>query len=282
MNRSLPQEEVERGSTTQGLSKERHGDNTSDESQYSLKKILAIWASVTLPMGLIIWVITPFLIPRVDLNPGLLYLTLITLGLVWQGVVSYVILRPWVVPCTWEGLKKRLWLNTPTDPRTGSPSKRMFIWTIPLIAFLFLWDKLGVLQGLNQAWVDAIPFFAPRDYALIRNLAEPAVGHWWLLGVLAVLILFNYFLGEELIFRGILLPKMNGAFGRWDFIANGVLFSAYHLHLIWVLPSQIIVRDWVYPWAAKRYKSYWMSVIIHGFDAIFLVVLFPLAILGRL
>ena len=106
MNKSLPQEEVEREFTTQGPSNERRRDNISDDTQYGLKKILAVWASVTLPMGLIIWVITPFLIPRVDLNPGLLYLILITLGLVWQGVVSYIILRREVVPFTWEGLKK--------------------------------------------------------------------------------------------------------------------------------------------------------------------------------
>jgi membrane protease YdiL (CAAX protease family) len=29
------------------------------------------------------------------------------------------------------------------------------------------------------------------------------VGQWWLLGVVVVLIVFNYLVGEELIFRGI-------------------------------------------------------------------------------
>jgi membrane protease YdiL (CAAX protease family) len=263
-------------STVEGLPSE------SQSKQYSLAKILGIWAAAALPMGLILFVFMPFLIPRVDLNPGLLFLSLITLAQVWLGVLSYIVLRREVVPFTWEGLKERLWLNTPRDPRTGRPSKKLFLWTIPVIAFLLLWDELGVLEGLNEAWVNAFPFFAPPDYGQIQNLAGPAEGQWWLLGVLVVLILFNYLLGEELIFRGVLLPKMNGAFGRWDWIANGVLFSAYHLHLIWTLPSQIIVRDWAYPWAVKRYKSYWMSVIIHGFDAIFLVVLFPMAIMGML
>ena len=257
-------------------------NNQKIEAQYSLKEILIIWASVSLPMGLILWVITPFLIPRVNMNPGVLYFLLITLGLVWQGVVSYIILRREVIPFSWINLKKRLWLNLPTHPKTGVPSVKLFNRTIPLIAFLFFWDDLGVLRGLDQLWIKIFPFLAPPDYALIENLAEPAVGQWWLLGVLVVLILFNYLLGEELIFRGILLPKMNGVFGRWDFIANGILFATYHLHLIWALPSQIILRDWTYAWAMKRYKSYWISVVIHGFDAVFLLVLFPMAILGKL
>ncbi len=58
------------------------------DKQYSLIKILAIWASVAVPMGLITWVIMPYLIPRVDVNPGLIRMPLIVLGLVWQGVVS--------------------------------------------------------------------------------------------------------------------------------------------------------------------------------------------------
>ena len=93
------------------------------------------------------------------------------------------------------------------------------------------------------------------------------------------MIVFNYLLGEELIFRGILLPKMNGVFGKWDFIANHILFSAYHLHFIWTTPSRLII-DWIYPWPAKRFKSYWVAAIIHGSDAVYLIVIFVMAIMG--
>ncbi len=44
------------------------------DEQYSLAKIMGIWASVTVPMGLVPWVIVPFLIPRVNVAPELLYL----------------------------------------------------------------------------------------------------------------------------------------------------------------------------------------------------------------
>ena len=33
-------------------------------------------------------------------------------------------------------------------------------------------------------------------------------------------MIFNYILGEELLFRGVLLPRMNGGIGRWDWVAN--------------------------------------------------------------
>lgn len=255
---------------------------TLTSEQYNLWQILGIWASVSLPMGLILWVVMPLLIPRVSIDPGILYFNLVTLGLVWQGVVAYIILRREVKPFTWENIKDRLWLHTPTDPKTGISSNKLYLWTIPFILFALVWDSFEVLGKLDELWVKTFPFLAPPPYALIENLAEPGLGQWWLLAVLAVLIVFNYVLGEELIFRGILLPKMNGVFGKWDWVVNGILFSTYHLHLIWRLPSTIFFRDWIYAWAAKRFKSYWVAVIIHGFDALFLIVLFPMAIMGLL
>jgi len=248
--------------------------------QYSLAKIVGIWASVALPMGLIHWVVRPILIPRVHMEPGFLYLILITLGLVWEGVVAYMILRREVKPFTWVNIKDRVWLHTPTDPKTGVRSKRLYLWTIPLIAVIEVAHQ--ILDPLNGPWVKALPFLAPPPSALIENLAAPAVGQWWLLGLLAVLIVFNFLVGEELIFRGILLPKMSGVFGKWDFIANGILFSAYHLHAAWQWPSMLLY-NWIRPWATKRFKSYWVALLLHGFaDSLVLIVLFTMAILGLL
>jgi membrane protease YdiL (CAAX protease family) len=245
-----------------------------EQSQYSLWQILGIWASVALPMGLIYWVVMPILLSRGSANP-FTFLFLINLCLVWQGVLAYILLRREVKPLTWHGVKDRLWLYTPSDPKTGVSSKWLYLWTIPLIVF----NMAGLFEPLNDLWVETFPFLQVRPYAVIRNLAGPAEGQWWLLGVVAVQIAFNYLLGEELIFRGILLPKMNGVFGKWDWLANNVLFSIYHLHFIFRWPS-FLIKDWVMPWATKRFRSYWMSVIIHGAEAVMLLIQFPMAIMG--
>jgi len=247
--------------------------------QYTLWQILEIWGSVALPMGLIHWVVMPILIPRVNMEPGFMYLILVTLGLVWQGVVAFMILRREVKPFTWENLKHRLWLFTPSNPSTRVPSKWLYLWTIPLVVLMQAYYRIGVMGWLSAFWVKALPFLAPPPYVVIQNLAGPAVGQWWLLGVLAVMIVFNYLVGEELIFRGILLPKMNGVFGKWDWIANHILFVMYHLHKIADWPEFLLI-DWIFPWATKRFKSYWVAVILHGAEALILIVLFPMAIMG--
>ena len=51
---------------------------------------------------------------------------------------------------------------------------------------------------------------------------------------------FNTVLGEELLFRGYLLPRMAGVFGRYDWVANGVIFAAYHLHVRWAIPAALV------------------------------------------
>ena len=71
--------------------------------------------------------------------------------------------------------------------------------------------------------------------------------------VIVLFAAFNTVLGEELLFRGLLLPRMRGVFGRYDWVANGVLFACYHLHTPWVIPTALInVFAISYPVAALR------------------------------
>ena len=60
---------------------------------------------------------------------------------------------------------------------------------------------------------------------------------WGWFALIGVFVVFNTVLGGELLFRGLLLPRMRAVFGRWDWVANGVLFTLYHLHVPWVMPK---------------------------------------------
>ncbi len=60
------------------------------------------------------------------------------------------------------------------------------------------------------------------------------VGNWSFFGLFFVMAVFNI-LGEEFFFRGVLLPKMGGVFGKGDWVVNGVLMGAYHWHQPWMI-----------------------------------------------
>jgi uncharacterized protein len=85
-------------------------------------------------------------------------------------------------------------------------------------------------------------------------------------------MVFNTVLGEELLFRGVLLPRMQGAFGRFDWVANGFLFALYHLHMPWVIPSSL-VDTFALAYPSRRYRSALMGIIVHSSQSVLLLAL---------
>ena len=260
--------EPEGMTTTQSLPAQIAAAKNS--AQYSLPKILGIWASVTVPMAVLTFVVAPAIMPQTSLHPGIVHWIAIVVGMMWQFVVSMAILRHELGGLRWAAIKERIWLNLPRDPRTGQPRRRLFVWVVPAIAANVLGGYLAL--RLDTAWTNWLPALREPSYAGVTGLVDPQFqGAWWLLGLTLVSFSFNYLLGEELLFRGVLLPRMAGVFGRWDWVANTVLFGLYHVHKIWSWPS-MITSSFGFAWAARRYRSLWMGVIVHGVEGFFIVL----------
>jgi len=248
-----------------------------EHDQYTLWQILGIWALVSLPMALLVWVVAPAVIPYSPLHPSITYWLLIIAGMVWQFIVSLVIMYRELGTLRWSAIRQRTWLQTPRDPKTDQPNPKLYWWLIPTL----LYDALAglVLAGYLDApmgWL--FPALKP-PYEMSQLMTPEFQGQWWLFGVLLVSHLFNYFLGEEFLFRGVLLPKMQGVFGKYDWVANAVLFGFYHLHKPWELPS-IIATNMAISWPARRFRSNWMAIIVHGVEGLPGLVLVPAVILG--
>lgn len=92
---------------------------------------------------------------------------------------------------------------------------------------------------------------------------------------------FNTVLGEEFLFRGVLLPKMEGVFGKWDWLANGVLGTLYHLDMPWSLLGTTSVA-WIFFYAlpARYFRSTWMSIVAHSSMIVLWTFMFLGLILG--
>jgi membrane protease YdiL (CAAX protease family) len=111
------------------------------------------------------------------------------------------------------------------------------LWLIPIV----LLHTVGALLilPLVDDWVSSVfPLIAPPPgFELGEFLQSPEagplfLGNWGILGMFLVMITFNI-LGEEFLWRGVLLPRMNGVFGKWDWVANGVLGTLYHVSMPW-------------------------------------------------
>ncbi len=223
---------VERGSTVQGVSSERQSE------QYSLAKILGIWALATVPMGVLGWIVFPLLAPDSGSDPlgfGVTRLVLIMLGLIWLFVLSIIIVRREEGDLRWESVKLRLRLNAPREPATGEPRRRLWLWVVPFLVAVAA-VELVLDPPIENAWVWVFPFLAePGSYSFDANFGSQEIlqrleGAWWFFALFVVQAAFNTILGEEFLFRGVLLPRMEGVFGRWSWVANSVLFGLYHVH----------------------------------------------------
>ncbi|RED77560.1 CPBP family intramembrane glutamic endopeptidase [Cohnella phaseoli] len=254
--------------------------NETEVKQYSVSKIIGLWALVALPMAFFRFVLMPLLAPVVSIHPGILYWLFMILGMIWQFALSVLILRRELGRLTWRKLQKRLWLNHPVHPKTKRTYKLAYSFTIPIILYAFFFESSGLFSFMEEAVNRLFPALAPKSYTLIENLATPEFeGAWYLLGIALISCLFNYLLGEELFFRGVLLPQMRGAFGKWDWAMNNVLFAAYHLHKISEIPL-FLVGSLFYGFLNVKYRSFWPSVIIHGVEAIPLLAAVAAVVLG--
>jgi membrane protease YdiL (CAAX protease family) len=90
---------------------------------------------------------------------------------------------------------------------------------------------------------------------------------------------FNTILGEEFLFRDVLLPKMEAVFGRWSWVANGILFGLYHVHQPWGILGSVLA-GLLYTFPAYRFRSTWMSIILHSAQCVFFAFLVLEVVLG--
>jgi uncharacterized protein len=256
--------------------------------QYSLAKILGIWALATVPMGILSWIVFPALSPDYRSDPlgaGVTRIVLLTIGLVWLFILSMIIVRQEEGNLRWATVKRRLRLNTPRDPKTGEPRRRLWLWVIPLIIAIVVWE-VALKSSVSELWVSIFPFFAePPGYSMTaffesREILQQLVGAWWFFGLFVVFSVFNVFLGEELLFRGVLLPKMEGVFGRWSWVASGVLHAFWHVHQPWVIAETVIGAAFLYTFPSWHFRSTWMGVIVHSVQNVFFSFLILGVILG--
>jgi membrane protease YdiL (CAAX protease family) len=237
-----------------------------DIPTWSKGTVLKVWAAAAFPMAVLAWVATPLLANAFSgptALPRALILSL-TAGLIWQFFLVLIVVRREQGNLRWAVVKAALWLNTPVSTRTGKPSKKLWWMVIPLMVLLALEEMLPALPTPGDR--DTSAFFG-------SDLGQQWMsGNWVWFVILIIQFTFNTALGEELLFRGLLLPRM-GSFGRFDWLVNGVLFASYHLHEPWVIPQTLLVDTFAEALPSRRWRSSLIGIAVHsGQTVVFFVI----------
>jgi len=105
--------------------------------QYSLSKIIAVWAAAALPMGALAWIVAPAIedsfagAGNVPMAKALLLV--LTVGSIWQFVLVLGLVWFEQRSLRWSTLRDALWLRSPRSPQSGRIGGRLWLILIPLI-----------------------------------------------------------------------------------------------------------------------------------------------------
>ena len=207
--------------------------------------------------------------------------------LFWAFLISYSLALSLIMIAALIGIRLEgypLQFSTfRTRLRFRKLSWKGLLWVIGLFLIGFLGSGLLIptAQGIAR-----IPWLSPPSFlpAAVNPLIPPQVslsefmglslrGQWW---IAAVYFLFESFFdvfGEELWFRGYLLPRQELVHGNWTWLIHGILWTLFHVaiypwYLLYLLPTALTVTI-----AAQKLKNTWASYLVHFIGNVLLALL---------
>jgi membrane protease YdiL (CAAX protease family) len=252
--------------TTQKMTPDATSPARVQIPSWTPRQLLAVWAAAAGPMAVLAWLVAPALANTLS-GPTALSRSLIlslAAGMVWQFVLVLVVVHREQGTLRWSVLKTALWLNAPTSPRSGRRGGRLWWIVLPMIVLL-----------AAEEFLPTLPTPGARDLAAFfgSDVGQSWMsGNWTWFAILLVMWIFNTVMGEELLFRGLLLPRM-GRFGRADWLVNGFLFAVYHLHVPWVIPQTLLVDTFAVALPARRFRSALIGIAAHSAQSVFFAVI---------
>lgn len=253
--------------------------NSPEIPQYKLGTILLMFAWPAAWFTFLIYIVGKQFVPDGGTTPTWFFLTVIVLGTGAELVAGLVLLHREGYQLTFHALRDRIRWHWPKGRKA---------WGLALIVFI-LGMSLSMMMGPVNRSLASVPGFVPPDWwpaasnplIPVKSAADvfPDVsleGNFlFVLLYFTVGLVFNVF-GEELYYRGFLLPRMRGVFGRWDWVANGVLFTLKHVYQRWLYPG-ILIGGLGFAFTAGPLGSLPLAMIFHWvgnflFNMIFLIM----------
>ena len=247
--------------------------------QFRLVTVLLMFAWPAAWFTLLIYVFGRSFIPEGGVTPTWLLLLIIVLGTGAELAAGLVLLRREGYRLTLADLTDRIRLKWPKGWKS---------WGLAVVVFA-VGMSLSMAMGPMNRSLASVPGFVPPDWwpaasnptVAVTSAADvfPDVdlggNYVFVLLYLVIGLVFNVF-GEEIYYRGYLLPRMRGVFGGWDWVANGVLFTLKHVYQRWLFPG-ILIGGLGFAFAAGPLGSLPLAMVFHWagnflFQTVFLVM----------
>jgi membrane protease YdiL (CAAX protease family) len=245
--------------------------------QHNIATILFMFAWPAAWYTVLIYVIGRYFIPTGGTTPTWLRMIIIILSSGAELAAGLVLLRREGYQLTIASLRSRISLQWP---------KGWKAWGVAVLV-LIVGMALSMAMGpLNRALASVSGFMPPAWWGPASNPTVAVnsaadvftdihlVGNYgFVLFYFIIGLVFNIF-GEEIYYRGYLLPRMKGVFGSWGWVANGTLFTLKHVYQRWLWPG-LLIGGLSFAFAAGPLGSLPLAMVYHWVGN-FLIQMFSL------
>ena len=219
----------------------------------------AIWYT------LLIYGLGRLFIPAGGTTPTWVFLAVIVLGSGAELAAGLILLRREGYALRLSALRERIHWRWPQGWKAWTAAGGLLV----------VGMGLSMAMGPVNRWLASVPGFIPPAWwgpasnptVQVSGAADVfpdvrLVGNFAFVLLYFVIGLVGNIFGEEIYYRGYLLPRMRGAFGGWDWVANGVLFALKHVYQRWMYPG-ILVGGLSFALAAGPLGSLPLAMLFH-------------------
>ena len=224
------------------------------EKTIKIKKLGLLGSfAVYIPAAILMYCMTHYVIPYLRDRTGqetiLFWFIVGGLGIFLPLIVTgFLILKS-------EGysISKKTWIDR---LRFRKITRKDLLWSFAGLFFVGLFSGV-IMKGLEF-------FIGEFDHSPTFMSFEPLTnGRYWLL-----LVWFPYWilniLGEEFLWRGVMLPRQEVVFGKYTWLIHGFGWGLFHIAFGWQLLITLIPLIFIQSYIVQKRKNSWIGVIMHG------------------
>lgn len=209
--------------------------------------------AIYVPAAILMYGLTKYLIPYLSKVTGqetILYWFIVAgLGIFTPLIITGLL----VLKSEGYELSKITWIER---LRFRKITKNDLLWSFAGLVVV------GILSGSVMKGFELL--VGKFDHSPAFMSFEPlSKGRYWLLLVWLPYWILNI-LGEEFLWRGVMLPRQEIVFGKHTWLLHGFGWGLFHIAFGWQLLITLLPLIFVQSYIVQRTKNSWIGVIMHG------------------
>jgi len=135
-------------------------------------------------------------------------------------------------------------------------SKSDLLWAVTGLVLV------GAISGMTMKGLQLI--IGNYNHSPAFMSFEPLTkGRYWLLLVWVPYWILNI-LGEEFLWRGVMMPRQEIEFGKYTWLIHGTGWGLFHIAFGWQLLITLVPLLYIQSYIVQKTKNSWIGVIMHG------------------